>query len=259
MKLAKHIAFYYYETREQFILNILSETTKYPVVTDIFIHTNKNNFWLSDFDTYTNGNVHVVFHNITQENRFSLTEKPRPMIKSQRNDYDIFMYIEDDILFPVDALLYWMCYNEKLIKMNYNLGFLRIETSKKDKCEYITDLYGEKMDKTMNINNQEYCVNNKNAYCACWIYNKEEFGRFVDSKFFDIENVDYDGDTRASCAAGLHGKNLDWYKYTIIPMDNGTPVRSCKIFHMSNNYVDDDHSGINKFATIKFDNCIDNK
>ena len=257
MKLAKHVAFYYYELRVKFVLTMLSEANNYPVTTDVFIHTNKQDFWLSEFNDYENGNVKVIFHDLADDNPFSLTEKPRSMLKSQRNDYDVFMYIEDDILFPVSALRYWLCNNEKLIQMNYNLGFLRIETSKRDNCEYITDLYGEKMDKTMHIGAQEYCVNDKNAYCACWIYNKEEFGRFVDSKYFNIENVDYDGDTRASCAAGLHGKNLGWYKQTIIPMNHGKPIDGCKIFHLSNNYVDDDHSGINKFATIKFDDCID--
>ena len=87
---------------------------------------------------------------------------------------------------------------------------------------------------------------------------QKEFASFVESSLYDIKNVDYDGDTRASCAAGLHGKNINWYKNTILPMkDRMTPISDCKIYHMTNNYVDADHSGINKFGTILFDGCVE--
>ena len=40
-------------------------------------------------------------------------------------------------------------------------------------------------------------------------------------------------------------------------MNKTTPVNECKIYHMANNYVDADHSGINKFGTILFDECME--
>jgi hypothetical protein len=160
------------------------------------------------------------------------------------------MYIEDDILVPNKAIKYWLEYNEKLIEMNYNLGFLRIEVENNN--EYITDLYGEKFDTTINLNETKYCVNNKNPYCAFWIYNKNEFNNFVNSKYYNINNIS-GYDIREQSAIGLHGTGTNWYKNTLIPIINNKLIDSCKIYHLPNNYV------LNKnthFATIKFDEAI---
>ena len=73
------------------------------------------------------------------------------------------MYIEDDILVPYKSIKYWLEYNEKLIKKGFNLSFIRSQIDK-DNIEYITDLYGEKFDTIIKLNN--------NSYCAFWIYNK---------------------------------------------------------------------------------------
>ena len=59
------------------------------------------------------------------------------------------MYIEDDILVPWKTIQYWLEYNEKLISMNYNLGFVRIEVD--NNIEYITDLHGLQFDTIINL------------------------------------------------------------------------------------------------------------
>ena len=134
--------------------------------------------------------------------------------------------------------------------MNYNLGFVRIEVE--NNIEYITDLHGEKLDNIINLNEKNYCINNKNPYCAFWIYNKNEFNKFVNSKYYNINNISGYG-TREQSAIGLHGLNTDWYKNTLIPIINNKLIEECKIYHMPNNYV------INKashYATIKFDEAL---
>ena len=49
----------------------------------------------------------------------------------QKNNYDIFIYSEEDILFTKKNLNYWNKYKDKCINKNYNLGFLRVEVNKK--------------------------------------------------------------------------------------------------------------------------------
>jgi hypothetical protein len=169
-------------------------------------------------------------------------------MKAQINDYDVFMYIEDDILVPYKAIQYWLDYNEKLIELNYNLGFVRIEL--KDDVEYITDLEGDYLDTCITLE-QKYCVNNKNPYCAFWIYNKKEFIKFANSPYYDIRNI-RGYDPRAASAIGLHGLHTNWYKSTIIPMVENKLNKDCRIYHMPNNYV----YHAKKFATIKFDEAI---
>ena len=251
MKITKHISFYFLPDRIIYINNIIDETNKYEYTTDIFIHTNNICLEKSAFNEYTNGCITIICHDLSNIHPFYLTWKCRDLLQKQQNEYDIFMYIEDDILVPCKAIKYWLEYNEKLIEMNYNLGFVRIEVE--NGIEYLTDLYGEKMDTVINLNDENYCVNNKNPYCAFWIYNKNEFGKFVNSKYYNINNI-LQYDIREKSAIGLHGTQTQWYKNTLIPIINNKLIEDCRIYHMPNNYVLNKNT---RFATIKFDEACD--
>jgi len=252
MKITKHISFYFLTDRIIYINNIIDETNKYEYTTDIFIHTNFIDLKKEMFNNYTNGFIKIVYHDLSNIDPCYLTWKCRELLYEQRNEYDIFMYIEDDILVPNKAIKYWLEYNEKLIEMNYNLGFLRIEVENNN--EYITDLYGEKFDTTINLNETKYCVNNKNPYCAFWIYNKNEFNNFVNSKYYNINNIS-GYEIREQSAIGLHGINTDYYKNTLIPIVNNKLIEECKIYHMPNNYVLNKNTTL---ATIKFNEAVKN-
>ena len=154
------------------------------------------------------------------------------------------MYIEDDILVPFNAIEYWLEYSKQLIKNNYNLGFVRIEV--KDDIEFITDLANKKFDKIITLDNETYCVNDINPYCAFWIYSKDEFNKFIDSRYYNfIGTQQYD--TREQSAIGLHGVGFNFYKDTLIPLNDTKLIKHCRIYHMPNNYVVNDN---NLFATI---------
>jgi hypothetical protein len=160
----------------------------------------------------------------------------------------VFIYIEDDILVPNKAINYWLKYNEMLIDLNYNLGFVRIEVE--NGAEYITDIVNH-LNTIIHLNDQPFCVNNA-TYCAFWVYNKCEFNKFVNHPYYDPNNVPNYG-TRERSAIGLHGCGTIWYKNTVIPMINDKLIEECKIYHMPNNYVNDPTNG---FATIKFDEIV---
>jgi hypothetical protein len=134
--------------------------------------------------------------------------------------------------------------------MNYNLGFVRIEV--KNNTEYISDLPGKRIDTIINLEDENYCVNNINPYCAFWIYNKNEFNKFVDSKYYDINNI-IGYNIREQSAIGLHGLDTNWYKNTLIPLTNNKLIDDCKIYHMSNTYVNFKYT---IFATVKFNEAI---
>ena len=256
MRITKHITFFYLEDRKCYINRIIEETNRYELTTDIFIHTNYIYLKETDFVQYTNGAIKVVYHNLSNIDPFYLSWKCRELLEKQRYDYDIFMYIEDDILVPSNALKYWLEYNEKLIEQNCNLGFVRIEVE--NNIEYITDLLAVKFDTVYTvgtIDNTSFCINNINPYCAFWIYNKSEFNKFVDSPYYDINNTmkETGYGIRESSATGLHGFAIKWYKYTLIPLIDNKLTDACKIYHMPNNYVSNKNSG---FATIKFDEAL---
>ena len=88
--------------------------------------------------------------------------------------------------------------------------------------------------------------------CAFWIYNKTEFNNFVDSKYYNINNISGYG-IREQSAIGLHGINTVYYKNTLIPIVNNKLIEECKIYHMPNNYVRNKNT---PYATIKFNEAI---
>jgi hypothetical protein len=248
MKITKHITFFYIPERIHYINRIIDETNTYMYTTDIFIHTNNNTIGPNLFNTYTNGSIQLVYHDLSGIHPFLLTWSSRNLLKSQKDDYDIFMYIEDDILVPKKALEYWLKYNKELITESYNLGFVRIETYNNE--EYITDIT-ERMDTLIMINGVQYCVN-KNPYCAFWIYNKDEFNNFLNSRFYNLDTIPKTCDVRELSAFGLHGDGFPWYINTVIPIENGMLTDACRIYHMPNNYV----NTCSKFATINFKDAI---
>jgi len=251
MRIAKHISFFYIEERKKYIYAIIAETRKYPYKTDIFIHTNTD-FSLDLQDPYTNGIISIVSHDLSTIHPFLLTWKCRDVLKEQQEDYDIFMYIEDDILVPKEAIDYWMKNHTDLVEKKYNLGFMRIETNER-KEEYITDLMSGPLTRPFILNNRLFCVNDRNPYCAFWIYDKKEFHRFLNSPYYTIENIDF-YKTREASAIGLHGLYTPWYKATVIPIENGRLTDACRIYHLQNNYVNDNNDG--SFGSTKFVDAV---
>jgi hypothetical protein len=241
MKITKHICFFYIEDRIQYINKIIEETNNYEHTTDIFIHTNIN-LRIDRFIEYNNGSLNIIFHDLSNINPFYLPSLTRKLLKEQSNDYDIFIYVEDDILIPKETIKYWLQYKDIVIKNNFNLGFIRIEIDNKGD-EYTTDICHSLdmtnlgyLTKQIVIDTDKYIINDKNPYCAFWIYDKQEFNNFINSKYYDINNVT-GYDIRAVVAIGLHGVETKWYKGTIIPIKENQLVNECKVYHLPNNYV----------------------
>ena len=245
LKLANHITFFYNENRIVYLNQIIKEINLYEYITDIFIHTNTNYDFSLKLEKNINGKTSIIVHDLSTIDPKFLTWKCRDLLKQQVNLYDIFIYIEDDIVVPKAALEYWLKFKDIVISKNYNLGFFRIETDDQ-KNEYTTDIalspdgtQSGQLSKKICINNINYIVNDTNSYCAFWIYDKNEFLKFTNSYQYDINNID-GYSIRERSSIGLHGLHNNWYKNTIIPLNelNENQVcDACKIYHITNNYV----------------------
>jgi hypothetical protein len=253
MRITKHITFFFREDRIEYINRIICETNTYKHSTDIFIHTNEKTLRKDMLSEYINGTLTIISHDFSQRHPHYLTWSCRGLMRDQRDEYDIFIYIEDDILVPRKAIDYWLERNEELISLGYNLGFVRIEME--GDIEYMTDLLGETYDTVLELNGKPYCLNNINPYCAFWIYNKSEFTKFVESPYYHIENI-HGYDERAASAIGLHGTSTPWYKGTVIPLKENKLIGDCRLYHMPNNYVNR-RDGYFEFARLcKFTEAI---
>lgn len=244
LRFVKHISFYSVDSRMKYIHRMIKEANNYTYATDIFIHTNNHQLTKTHFPAYKNGSLTVVHHDLSDIHPYYLTWKPRDLMRQQKDDYDVFIYIEDDILVPQKTIDYWLTYNEKLIDAGYNLGFFRIET--RDGEEYSTDLH-HPLQMMMSLDGQMYILNDENPYCAFWIYNKQEFHRFLESEYYDIQNIS-GYEIREQSAIGLHGLQTPFYKGTLIPIIDGRVHKDSRVYHLPNNYASK--------LTIKFQDIV---
>lgn len=250
LRIAKHLTYYWalgqnVHSRLHFINEIIRNLQTYDFPTDLFIHTNRL-FNKKLLVTNLNGNVSLIHHPLTNltihHSKKYLPWRCRELIKDQvlSDVYDIYIYIEDDILIPWVAIFkYWLKYKDICIKNRYNLGFIRVEPDENNILLAID--FSKKLNRTHNINldNITYVINDKNPYCAFWIYDKKEMNNWIQTELFNpLKITGYE--IREASAVGLHGKFTDWYHATIIPMFQGEKklmlTNECKVFHLANNY-----------------------
>lgn len=235
-----HITFFFMMDRLVYLEKSIETIGQYGCETDIFIHTNVPDLKM------VNGNVSIIHHELGDEHPYYLTWKCRELLATQDGQYDVYMYMEDDLMIPNTAIQYWIRYHKILNNKNYNLGFFRIEIDEKG-VEYVSDLI-RPLSQSITLCGELFCVNDVNPYCAFWIYDRWEFARFVKSPYYDLTNIKGYG-VRESSAIGLHGCLTRWYKTTLVLLDSPSRVSdACKIYHMPNNYV----LGGNKYGILAF-------
>ena len=78
-----------------------------------------------------------------------------------------------------------------------------------------------------------------------WIYDKKELSKFINTKFWKFKwkgkNIYAFYGIREMSAIGWHGKNMQRYKATIIPLLKKKLNPGCYIKHLSNNHALSNH------------------
>ena len=252
-----HIPLYLEKRKKKQIKNFKKVCTSFLKLskkTKIFIHCNKK---LKS----KNKRIKYIFHSFKNAHPFKLTWYCRNLMEQQKEDYDIFIYCEDDILFTKKNFKYWIENKENCIKNDYNLGFLRVEVNKKNKKLYSTDQV-ETSKFLVDLSKKKYiCLANSN--CSFWIYDKNEFNKFITSKFWSFEwkwiSISDILLIREMAAVGWHGKNMngldmDRYLNTIVPLINKKLNSNSFIRHLSDNYA---NAPQGFFGTFKINDIVD--
>lgn len=255
MKICKHISFFYNETlrsRLVYLEQLLQITKTYDHETHIFIHTNKDSGFDMSLINVENIQVGIIYHDLSDIHPYFLTWKPRELMRQQKDVYDIFIYVEDDILIKNETIQYWLQHKDAMITRGFNLGFVRIETDQ-NQTEFVTDIVEPLYAKTI-IEDQEYVINTGNVYCGMWILDKIEFAKYVNSKYYDLQNIHSVTEphmSREKSAWGLNAPEITWYTHVLMPMKNGELDPDARIYHLPNNYI-----GSGMFASIPFKNIV---
>ena len=224
-------------TRFDFLKENIENLKKLSIKNDIFIHT--HNHYLKD----KNLDAEIINHKINDEDleKGYLTWLSRPMMQSQRKDYEYFMYLEHDIKFTEKNLQYYLKHEQKLDKNKFHLGFLIYEKNHIDNLSYCIHV-AKQFDKILNIENQKYFINDFENYCCFWLYNKKIFNDFINSEFWSFKkkltNFRHNYGITERSALGLHALNANYFKATVIPEINSKPDPNCFIEHITNNYFD---------------------
>ena len=190
-------------TRFEFLKENIENLKNLSIKNDIFIHT--HNDYLDD----KNLNAQIINHKINEIDleRGHLTWLSRPLMQSQRNDYEHFMYLEHDIKFTEKNLQYYLKYQQDLSKKKFHLGFLIYEKNHKDNLSYSIHVT-KQLDKFLNIENQKYFLNDFENYCCFWLYNQKIFNDFLKSIFWSFKkkltNFRHNYGITERSALGLH-------------------------------------------------------
>lgn len=255
-RISVHIPFYVDSniTKKNFFLQkVCKSYLKISKNLKIFIHTNK-------IIKTENKRIKFIYHNLTNDDPYKLTWNCRKLMFSQRNKYEIFIFGEDDIIFSKKNFNYWLKYKDLCIRNCFNLGFLRTEIKKKSKLLHSTD----------QVSRIKYYVDLckirfaklENSYCALWIYDQEEFKKFIKTKYwkFNWKWITISGILliREMAAVGWHGENMSGqfmnrYYSTIIPLVNDRLDKNSYIKHISNKYANNP-AGL--FGAIKINNLL---
>ncbi len=256
LKICVHVPLFLEKRKKKQLNNfkkVCNSFLKLSKKTELFIHSNKK-------IKSSNKRIKFISHNFKKNHPFKLTWFCRNLMEAQKDNYDIFIYCEDDLLFTKKNFKYWLENKDKCIENNYNLGFLRVEMNKKNKKLYSTDQV-EPSNYYVELQNKKYLVL-ANSNCSFWIYDKYEFKEFIKTKYwrFDWRWISISDILliREMAAVGWHGQNMNGldmgrYSATIVPLKKGKLENKYFIRHLPDNYA---NAPRGLFGTFKMNDIV---
>lgn len=153
------------ETLKNLFFNLRNIKSTYKCQYKIVIHVNTNLAKELILSNFSEAEIHVCS---TLLHPFDLTWQHRQYIKDHINDYDVFMYIEDDMLIKYEQLTNYLK-NLEVVWPNYVPTFFRYELNKQGEryAVDVTRVVATSQD-IISFNNKKFCKTDT-IYCACWV------------------------------------------------------------------------------------------
>jgi hypothetical protein len=183
-------------------------------------------------------NVHTEIR--SKDLGHALVFEPRQYIIDHLNDYDYFLYNEDDIFISAECLKFAIEINEKLIKHNiqYNVGMLRYELENNvpefvDLSPYNSVHLGgngvSDIIRYVTRISSEYYFNAWNPHSGNFLLSRDQVKLLHDNGHFSTTPQSTFAGILESGATGFHNVML---KYTPV-----TNYKQLMVHHMSNKYI----------------------
>jgi len=239
-----HVAFHYVEERLPFLERLLRTFCTYRFdAVHVVVDTNWEGLVKRlDQERYKKIFLTLSLHKDLKD-PYLLTWAHRAGMEKKINNYDYFMYVEDDIEVPYNVIERWRKDSIVLAPKGYMRGFLRKETD--GKAEYAADQKDVMTYKNIVLVSGEPYLHPLNPYQGFWIYSKTQMMRFMESNCWRDGNKPEWG-IRERAAAGMIW--IDRNTHTVlVPLDAGYKIcREASVRHLPNNYVYDKSTKLGK-------------
>jgi len=241
-KLLVHVTFYFVGDRIKYLETVVKNFQSYEFSKiDIIIDTNSKEA-LSCL-SFENVNPRTTIKFKVHKNLlhpYLLTWQHRANMSAAINDYDYFMYLEDDIHIPFKALQRWRQDSDLLYPEGYLRGFLRVEKNKNGVLISADQCKRAKVWNLVRVKNSIFYFPHV-PYQAFWICDHQQMIDFINSPAWQNDNSDWCIRERAASGmTQLLRKNHKNQKHNcLIPLDQNDQIpEDVLVYHLPNNYID---------------------
>jgi hypothetical protein len=239
------ISFHYSFEKFPYLINVLDNFLKNYPESKIIIDTNSTESKEKIFEFRSDSRFEVFVHQCLKH-PFHLAWMHRKHIRKNLDNYDVFMYVEDDMLVPKENYLNYLHVFD-LMWPNYIPSFVR--TEEKDGILYCADSFVRTKINSydiVEIRGRKF-VTLDNPYHAFWIMPQKALKESVNDNFERI----YDGKGWVREIAASYGlrpgsnKKTNWPSYDVqkkglVEVDKKMQVSTlCHSKHLTNKYIND--------------------
>lgn len=179
-RLLVHIAFHFVEARTKYLAEVIANFASYDLDRiEVVVDTNSDETRLAvgALPSAPHVAVRVQVHDALPH-PFALTWAHRAAMPARQSEFDLFMYIEDDILVPWSAVEAWLASTDALYARGFLRGFLRTEENEEHEL-LAADWAARLNDPIVHTFDGQRYVRTHFAYHAFWIYTAEQVRDFM--------------------------------------------------------------------------------
>lgn len=208
-------------------------------------------FLTSEFDCTEFKNLNIIKHICPESLGESFVHESKPIIYENRNNFDYYIYSEDDILITKENFDSFISI-QKYLPFPYVCGFLRYELLENDDYKYLIDNHPtHSCHRHGNCSiKQNYTINNDvyfepyNIHQACHVLTNDHIKYLSKNhlKYFEKKS-NYAG-MREGCASDIY---VHFGLIKVIPKNE--KIKNLLIHHLPNKYVNENRSLYNKNST----------
>ena len=209
------IAFHYVESRIDYVKQLLNNYATYKVDVDIIVDSN----------LYIDLNAQVYVHDL--EDPYHLTWTHRKHFIDNIDNYDYFMYVEDDMLVTYEAFNEYISNFNALWELGCVPSFIRVEHYNGKK--FVTDVISKQSVNLISVNGKSFTTLSQ-PYHAFWIMPNKQLKESITQ---DFTKLDISRENAASYPMwGL-------CKTPMVRVENNQISELSYSYHLANNYASD--------------------